>query len=85
MEEKNQLGIPLEKILTASAMDYCASNNKNLSNYDLVGIHFNTGEIFWGNALSDFVEQIPKEAEVVVSIKYSKDYISETVLVPKKK
>ena len=64
---------PLEKILGCyvSPSDYCISEEKDLSNYELRGVHFEikeTNNLFKsGKRLIDlFAEVVPMEAEIVV-------------------
>ncbi len=73
------MSIPLEKILTTSAGDYCKSKGKDLSDYEMVGVHgsYSDDNPFLGpdklgeKVLYEFLEKIPYGTEVVVDYKTS--------------
>ncbi len=89
--------VPLEKILTVSARDYCDSINKPLSDYELRGVIVvlcvEKGGVIDDSSFNKyFIEKIPKGTEIVVSFNYSTRsysdgffYAGGTALVPKRK
>jgi hypothetical protein len=66
-----------EKVLTATAEEYCKAMKKNLSEFDLVGIH--------GGNLGNLIARRPKNTEVIVSYGSADDNYYGTALVPKRK
>lgn len=65
MEDENKF--PLEKILTISARDYCENTGKNISQYDLVGVHYeDSGDCRDGDIAKYFIQKIPNCTEVIV-------------------
>ena len=73
---------PIEKILTISASDYCASIGRNLRDYELKGITFegretlqgkNTldGEFSSSSLMNNFRLRIPSGVETVVGFNFS--------------
>ena len=86
--------IPLEKILTVSASEYCQSVGKELKEYELKGVHLETGkEVLFQK---EFAQIVPSDAEVVVGYqmgieaaggllaRYTALYGSGTALIPRK-
>ena len=65
---------PNEKILTISAKEYCESVGKNLSDYELIGVH---------KTMS--YDNIPKGTEIIVGYIPGNYQVVGTALVPKKK
>lgn len=70
-------GLPLEKILTCSARDYCESIGKDLSDYNLKGIHSEVMDFgdYWPT-IKDFAERIPNviiDAIVDFRIAYNRE------------
>ena len=51
----------LGKVLTTSARDYCGSRDMGLQHYEMRGVH--------GNDIGEFLEDVPKKAEVVVDFR----------------
>ena len=56
---------PLEKILNVSATEYCASVGKELKDYELRGVHLESGKSDFFTKI--FAEIVPRGAEVVVN------------------
>lgn len=76
----NPKTFPVEKILTASAEEYCKSTGKILSDFKLVGVH--------GDSIEDFFANLPRNTEVIVSYNaaaVNRDEFFGTALVPKEK
>jgi len=79
---ESEVKFPEEKILTISAKEYCDSIGKQLSDYDLVGIHTKNIEL-----------GVPEGAEVVVCYRlgyaatnrYTYSWYYGTALIPKEK
>ena len=86
------MAINLDKILTISARDYCEMNEKDIRNYEAVGLHY---ALFAGGLkIYSFVaERVPEKAEIVVDFIHSVGgsascegtvcYASGTALIPK--
>ncbi|MBT3404950.1 hypothetical protein HN832_01030 [archaeon] len=68
MRNKN---FPLAKILNVTATEYLASVGKELSDYELRGVHLETGELYKKDDPDSFVEAfaevVPRNTEVVVN------------------
>ena len=75
---------PLEKILTASASDYCTSTGRNLRDYKLVGVNFEgadfkTGKFFktidskghYEFLLNNLSSRVPEGTEVITDFRFS--------------
>lgn len=58
---------PLEKILTISAREYCESKGKNLSDYEMFGVHAQGYDI---RAVSEIFCNQAGNAEVVVNYQF---------------
>ena len=85
--------INLNKILTVSADEYLRCVHKNISEYDLRGVHQSVED----NKIQNFAKAVPYESEIVTSLKYGVGstqgfdtvtkivtMISGTALIPKK-
>jgi len=87
-ESRQRLEEVLSKVLTISARDYCKIYGKNITYYEVKGVHTLGHEVYY---IEDFAKEIPPEAEVVVKFqqttggKYRKYMASGTALIPKKK
>jgi hypothetical protein len=62
---------PLEKILTGTATEYCASVGRELSQYELVGVHVDDDLEFGAPVIKRFQEKVPVDSEVVVGFRYT--------------
>ena len=63
---------PLDRILTVSVTEYCASMGKEPRNYKLSGIHVDDNDSpFNASLIERFREKVPRSTEVVVSFKYA--------------
>ena len=75
---------PSEKVLTVSALDYCASKGRNLIDYDLIGVTFeakdngNKGRFDSEGQIPDsdwiianFRQKIPKGVEAIVDFRFA--------------
>jgi len=91
--------IPLEKVLTISAREWCDMYGKKLDDYEAKGIHYEVYDMDFKKQLSkEFASQVPDNAEIVVGYRFStnpnggnvssrivpRDYASGTALIPKK-
>lgn len=88
------MAINLERVLTISATEWFAISGKSPTEYRVMGIHSNVGNMDF--AMKQFAEAVPSCAEVVVGYKitsasaghYSNlrdsSYACGTALIPKK-
>lgn len=88
--EKQRLEELLPKVLTISARDYCEINGKDITHYEVKGVHTIGHSPYRKDSIKDFVRDIPLEAEIVVGFQQimtrrdSREYIaSGTALIPK--
>lgn len=80
--------IPLEKILTISAKEYCEMNGQKLLEYNAIGVHCASFECFvnyieskrelLNDMIKKFAENVPSETEVVVDYGFSISTTSTT-------
>ena len=92
------MAIELDKILTVSVDEYVRSMHKDISEYELVGVHASVERLYadgFKDGIDSFRKEVPTGAEVVASLKYGgligSNYnsdllamISGTALIPKK-